>query len=247
MGLFSRKKRNAIGFDFPVMRLQTDIHSHILPGIDDGAQTIEESLNMVQAFIDQGYSKIITSPHIHSTRYQNTKDSIQTAYDQLQNALIQKNLNLNIEYTAEYHFDQELLALIKKNDIIAFGKENYVLIEFSFMMPPVGVERVYKMLSDKGYQPVVAHPERYEYWYGNRGLFEKLRSIGFLFQSNIHAAAGFYGGISQQIFISLAKNGWIDFLGSDAHDTPSVEILSQSVSLPIVQSVLQKGVRNHLL
>jgi protein-tyrosine phosphatase len=161
--------------------------------------------------------------------------------------MIQRNLNLNIEYTAEYHFDQELLALIKKNEIISFGKDNYVLIEFSFLMPPVGVDRVFNMLAEKGYQPVVAHPERYEYWYGNMELFEKLRDIGYLFQSNIHAAAGFYGGVSQRIFTMLAKYGWIDFLGSDAHDTPSVDILEQSISLPIVQTVLQKGVRNHLL
>ncbi len=247
MGLFSRKRQNHIGFETPTMRLETDIHSHILPGIDDGAQTIEESIMMVESFIKQGYSKIITSPHIHATRYRNTISSIQIAYEQLQDAMLARNLSLKIEYTAEYHFDQELLSLIKKNEIIPFGQDNYVLIEFSFFMPPVGVDRVFKMLAEKGYQPVVAHPERYEYWYGNPGMFEKLRDIGFLFQANIHAAAGFYGSVPQRIFTMLAKNGWIDFLGSDAHDLPSVEILNQSISLPIVQTVLQKGVRNHVL
>jgi len=247
MGIFSRKKQNPSSFGMPIMRLQTDIHSHILPGIDDGAQNIEESIMMVKSFIDQGYTKIITSPHIHSTRYKNNKNSIQAAYELLQNALIQHNLNLNIEYTAEYHFDQEFLGLIKKDEIISFGQEKYVLVEFSFLMPPVGVDRVFTLLSEKGYQPVVAHPERYEYWYGNMGLFEKLRDIGYLFQSNIHAAAGFYGGVPQRIFSMLAKNRWIDFLGSDAHDETSVNALNQSIALPVVQTVMQNGVRNYLL
>ncbi|MEA1873611.1 MAG: CpsB/CapC family capsule biosynthesis tyrosine phosphatase [Bacteroidota bacterium] len=247
MGLFSRKKQNQSGFEMPIMRLQTDIHSHILPGIDDGAQTVDESILMVESFINQGYTKIITSPHVHATRYQNTKSSIETAFKLLENAMMERNLNLNIEYTAEYHLDHEFLSLIKKNEIISFGHENYILVEFSFSLPPIGVDRVFNMLLEKGYQPVVAHPERYEYWYGNIGLFEKLRDIGYLFQSNINAAAGFYGAIPQRLFSLFAKNGWIDFLGSDAHDAASVEILEQSISLPYVQTALQKGVRNHLL
>lgn len=247
MGLFSRKKRPPSNFEMPIMRLETDIHSHILPGIDDGAMDIDESIQMAKAFLDQGYSKIITSPHIHATRYQNTRQSIQNAYNQLQNALVEQNLNLKIEFTAEYHFDSELISLIKHNDIISFGNDNYILIEFSFMLPPVGVDRIFSLLYEKGYQPVIAHPERYEYWYGNEGLFKKLRDIGYLFQSNIHAAAGFYGDVPQRIFSMLAKNGWIDFLGSDAHNTASVNAISQSISLPIVQTVLQNGVRNHLL
>jgi tyrosine-protein phosphatase YwqE len=247
MGLFSRIKRRNNKVNHPVLRLQTDIHSHILPGIDDGAQNVEDSINMVKAFLNQGYSKIITSPHIHSTRYQNDRDSILIAYDQLKTAMNEQNLNLEIEFTAEYHLDPNFSDLIKKNEIIPFGPENYVLVEFSFQMPPVGVERVFNMLKEKGYQPVVAHPERYEYWHGNAGLFEKLRDMGYLFQSNMHAAAGFYGIVPQRIFTMLAKNGWIDFLGSDAHDEYSVNMLDRSISLPIVQTVLQKGVRNYSL
>lgn len=247
MGLFSRKKQKHPAFEMPIMRLQTDLHSHILPGIDDGAQNLDESLQMVEAFIAQGYTKIITSPHIHAERYRNTRNSIENAYHQLQEGIQANNLNLSVEYTAEYHFDNEFLALIKKDDIISFGSERYVLVEFSFNLPPVGVDRVFNLLTEKGYQPVVAHPERYEYWHGNASLFERLRGIGYLFQSNIHAAAGAYGVIPQRIFQMLAKNGWIDFLGSDAHDARSVSLLSQSIELPIVQTVLQKGVRNPFL
>ncbi len=248
MGLFGRRKQKLNhGVDMPVMRLQTDIHSHVLPGIDDGAANIDESLEMVKAFIRLGYTKIICSPHIHSDRYRNTRDSIQSAYNELMKGMEAENLHLQVEFAAEYHLDNEFLALIKKDDIISFGSERYVLVEFSFNLPPVGVDRVFNLLTEKGYQPVVAHPERYEYWHGNASLFERLRSIGYLFQSNIHAASGAYGVIPQRIFQMLAKNGWIDFLGSDAHDARSVSLLNQSIELPIVQTVLQKGVRNPFL
>ncbi len=249
MGLFSRKnKAPKSGFNMPVIKLETDIHSHILPGIDDGAANINESLDMVKAFIAQGYTKIITTPHIHSLRYWNTKDSIQKAYDILIEAMSKEGLHLDIEFAAEYYLDNKFLELIcQDEEILNFSENKYVLIEFSFKSPPIGVDMVYNKLVDKGYQPVIAHPERYEYWVGNLGMFERLRDIGYLFQCNIHSAAGLYGKIPMRIFNDLSGKNWIEFLGSDAHSTHAVSQLGTSIQRSAVQKAILNGVRNHAL
>ena len=248
MGLFGRRKQKLNhGVDMPVMRLQTDIHSHVLSGIDDGAANIEESLEMVKAFIRLGYTKIICSPHIHSGRYRNTRDSIQSAYNELMKGMEVENLHLQVEFAAEYHLDNEFLKLIRDDDILSISDARYVLVEFPFKIPPLGVEMVFKQLQNKGYQPVVAHPERYEYWQGNPGMFERLRSTGYLLQANIHSAAGAYGPVPQRIFDMLAGNGWIDFLGSDAHSPHAVSLIDDSIKLPSVQNVIINGIRNHSL
>jgi len=242
MGLFSKKNKPKM----PAMRLQTDIHSHVLPGIDDGAATIEESLDMLRAFEQQGYNKIITTPHVHSQRYLNDTEIIKKAYQELQAAMEAESINLRVEYAAEYFADRHLLKLIEAGDVLTFGN-NYVLCEFSFHMPPVGADRVAEALKDAGYQPVLAHPERYEYWHGNKGMFERLRNMGYLFQSNMHAAGGFYGMIPKRNIEMIVNEGWIEFLGTDAHSPDAIDLISTTIENKTIQSAILSGVYNHSL
>jgi tyrosine-protein phosphatase YwqE len=243
MGLFSKhKKSNTI----PTIPLYTDLHSHVLPGIDDGAQNIEESLEMIKSFVDQGFTKIITSPHVHSGRYKNTPETIRKANSELQEALKKKKITIPVEFAAEYFLDNFFLEELKNKNILSFSG-NYILIEFSFQMPPIGLERMYKLITDAGFQPVIAHPDRYEYWQGNIKAYTKLKEIGYLLQANVLSAGGFYGHISQKNFELLSNNNLIDFLGSDAHRKSSVELLNKTISLPIVQKALLNGIRNNSL
>lgn len=242
MGLFSRKNKVKL----PVMRLKIDIHSHVLPGIDDGSRDISESMYMLRAFEMQGYTKVITTPHVHSERYMNDTENIRNAYEQVMEAKEKENINIELDYAAEYFADRHLLKLIETGDVLTFGA-NYVLCEFSFHMPPVGAERVADALRANGYQPVLAHPERYEYWHGNKNMFERLRNMGYLFQSNMHAAEGFYGQIPKRNIELIAAEGWIEFLGTDAHSPNAIDLISTSIENKTIQSVIQSGTYNQSL
>lgn len=249
MGLFSRRKKNKINpFAMPVMRMQTDFHSHILPGIDDGAPTVEESINMLRSFINQGYTRVITTPHIHSQRYFNTPETIEKAYDILKEEMVKQNIEIDIEVAAEYFADNELIKLLKSDQaLLSLSDFNYVLLEFSFQMPPISTDKVFQLLQDKGYNAILAHPERYEYWNGNIGLFQRLKDQGFLFQGNLLAAGGYYGPNVQRNFEMLADNKMYEFLGSDAHATEAVDLISTTMELPSVQKVMFNGIRNQSL
>ncbi|MFO7790803.1 MAG: CpsB/CapC family capsule biosynthesis tyrosine phosphatase [Bacteroidales bacterium] len=242
MGLFSANKKHSV----PVMPLYIDIHSHALPGIDDGSPDIQESLEMIRAFQAQGFKKIITTPHVHSQRYMNTTQDILNAADKLFEAMDKENISFPVEIAAEYYADKHLLDLLEQDDILYFG-EKYVLCEFSFFMPPVGSEKIALELINAGYQPVLAHPERYEYWAGNASVYERLRNQQFLFQPNMPAALGLYGPAPKLTFDMLAEKGWIEFLGSDAHNAETVDLLGDLIRSKPIQHIIQAGILNHNL
>jgi protein-tyrosine phosphatase len=239
MGLLSKHKKQPR----PVMPIRTDMHSHLLPGIDDGAQTLEESLDMVRAFQAQGYTKIITTPHIHSQRYLNTTEDIMHARDILFDAMEKENIRFSVEIAAEYYADEHLLKLLENDDILSFG-DKYLLCEFSFLMPPVGTDTIVKEIKTAGYTPVLAHPERYEYWHNNDSMYNRLRDQGFLFQANMPSCYGLYGPVPKHTFDMLANKGWVDFLGSDAHDAATVDLLSEITATDLVQKIIMHGIRN---
>ncbi|MEA3446929.1 MAG: CpsB/CapC family capsule biosynthesis tyrosine phosphatase [Bacteroidota bacterium] len=242
MGLFSLHKKQ----HQPVIPIRTDMHSHLLPGIDDGAQTVEESLDMVRAFQAQGYTKIITTPHVHSQRYLNSTDDIMHAREILFDAMEKENINFPVEIAAEYYADEHLLKLLENDDILSFG-DNYLLCEFSFLMPPVGTDIIVKEIKNAGYIPVLAHPERYEYWNDNFSMYERLRKQEFLFQANLPSVYGLYGPGPKITVEMLAKKGWVDFLGSDAHDAATVDLLNEITATGVVQNIILHGIRNHNL
>ncbi|MGC9330585.1 MAG: tyrosine-protein phosphatase [Bacteroidales bacterium] len=242
MGLFSSHKKQ----HQPVIPIRTDMHSHLLPGIDDGAQTVEESLDMVRAFQAQGYTKIITTPHVHSQRYLNSTENIIHARDILFDAMEKEKISFPVEIAAEYYIDEHLLSLLEKDDILSFG-DNYLLCEFSFLMPPVGTEIIVKEIKNAGYIPVLAHPERYEYWHGNISMYERLRDQEFLFQANLPSTYGLYGPGPKITFEMLAKKGWVDLLGSDAHDAATIDILNEITATGVVQNIIRHGIFNHNL
>ncbi len=228
------------------MPIRTDMHSHLLPGIDDGAQTLEESLDMVRAFQAQGYTKIITTPHVHTQRYLNTTEDIMNAGNTVFEAMDKENIRFPVEIAAEYYADEHLLKLLENDDILSFG-DKYLLCEFSFLMPPVGTDIIVRKINEAGYTPVLAHPERYEYWHGNVSMYNRLRDQGFLFQANMPSCYGLYGPLPKHTFDMLASKGWVDFLGSDAHDAATVDILNEITATNLVQKVILHGIRNHSL
>jgi tyrosine-protein phosphatase YwqE len=194
-----------------------DMHSHLIPGIDDGSISNEESLQMILALQDLGYTKLITTPHIMSGGYDNTTEIITSGRDKLAGFLKDKGVTLALERSSEYYLDGHFENLIKADDLMPFGN-NYILFELSFMFRPTNIEKIAFELNMEGYRPILAHPERYNYL-GDNNLkhFKKIKDAGVLFQLNLFSLSGAYGPNAKMLAEKLIKEQMIDFVGTDLH------------------------------
>ncbi len=227
MGIFSifKKKEKFPPFDFST--LVCDIHSHLIPGIDDGSKSLEDSIQMLQTFESMGYKKVITTPHIMSDYYKNTPEIILSGLDNVREAIHRQGLSITIEAAAEYYLDEFFLEKIKQKNILSFG-DNYVLFELPFVSEPQMLAEVIFELQMAGYKPVLAHPERYAYWFGN--LDEKIQELkdkGTLLQLNMLSLTGHYSPEVRKIAERIIFNHSVDFVGSDCHKIEHLEVLQQ--------------------
>jgi len=195
--------------------IKVDIHSHLLPGIDDGAQTLQDSIQLIKQFHILGYTKLITTPHIISDYYPNNKEIIDEKLLTVKETIQSENIDISIEAGAEYYVDMNFLNAIEDESLITF-KEHYVLFETAYQTKPIILEEVIRNLLKKGYIPVLAHPERYLYLHSSIENYKRLKTLGVLFQIN---AKSLYDKSKPQykIALTLIQLGLVDFLGSDAH------------------------------
>ncbi len=202
-----------------------DIHSHILPGIDDGARDINESLKLISDLKKLGFSKIIGTPHVYPGLYDNSKKSIVKSF----NVLIKKNdTDINISYGCEYMIDFGLVLKAKKKSLITI-KEKYVLIELGFMSAPIDYLDILFQIKISGYVPILAHPERYSYL--SKNDFFKIRNIGCHFQANLFSLTNFYGLKTTNTLKMLYQNNLVDFVGSDIHNFNSMTEFSKKIKI----------------
>ncbi len=228
----------------------TDIHSHLLPGLDDGVTTLEESANLIRQFMALGYTKIITTPHIMSDFYRNEPRQITEKLIELQRYLTEQNIQIEIEAAAEYYLDEELIKKIAQNeDLLTFGAK-CLLFETNFLTEPFQLKEFIFSATTQGYRLVLAHPERYQYLIGDMNKVEDLRNRGVLFQLNITSMVGAYSKPIQKFAIQLIEKGWIDFLGSDCHNQFQLDQLKEAmrskyfkkaVDLPLLNNSLLAG------
>jgi tyrosine-protein phosphatase YwqE len=209
-------------FDFSV--LKTDVHSHLIPGIDDGSKSLEESLNMLSAFSEMGYQKIITTPHIMSDYYKNTSDIILKGRDDVLAAISKQNLPIHFEAAAEYYLDEYFVELVNKKDLLSFSNQ-YVLFELPFIAEPFNLNETIFELQTKGYTPVLAHPERYGYWHQNKEMYHELNEKGVVLQLNLLSLTGHYSPEVKKVGEYLVENHLIKLVGSDCHRIEHLQIL----------------------
>jgi tyrosine-protein phosphatase YwqE len=219
--------------------LKTDMHSHLLPGIDDGATDTADAVALKKGLEALGYRQFITTPHIMWDMYKNTPQTIGSALEQLKQEPGQEN----IRAAAEYFMDEHLDELIETDQPLLTLSGKKVLVEFSFVSAPINLKEILFNLQIKGYQPVLAHPERYVFYAGNKAIYDELRTLGCLFQINLLSLTGYYGKLSQDLAHYLISRKYIDFLGSDLHHTRHLESLHSSrnlmsVLLPLFDSGL---------
>ncbi|PKP11341.1 MAG: capsular biosynthesis protein [Bacteroidetes bacterium HGW-Bacteroidetes-4] len=228
------KKDHLVPFD--LSKLGCDIHSHLIPGIDDGSPSFKDSLELARGLVDLGYLKAITTPHVMSDFYRNSPETIQNGLIQLKQKIQQAEIPLNIEAAAEYYIDFEFMEKVESNSLLTFGN-NYLLVEFSFIEPPVNMNEVFFKLQTNGYRPVLAHPERYLYWHNNpKPLFE-LKDRDVLFQINLLSLMGNYGPQVAKAGELLIENKMVEWLGTDMHHANHLELLK---NYQLKQSLVSK-------
>jgi len=202
------------------------MHSHLIAGIDDGSKSIQDSITMILQLEKLGYRKIITTPHIMGEYYPNTPTIIQDGLKKIKNALIKENISIEIEAAAEYYLDdyfEKLLA--EKKELLTFSN-NHILVEFSMLQAPANGFDLIFQLQTKGYQPILAHPERYLYFEKSFENFEKIKSLGCEMQVNLLSLGGYYGKAQKKLGIKLLRSGMIDYLGTDLHRESQVKAFS---------------------
>ncbi|MGY0034888.1 tyrosine-protein phosphatase [Pedobacter sp. NJ-S-72] len=206
--------------------LGVDIHSHLLPGIDDGSPDLEQSLNLIKQLSDLGFSKFLCTPHIFAELYPNNSDTIMSALSQVRNGLEKSGLAIEIDAAAEYMVDENF----KVTDGLLCLPGKYILIEMSYLSETPGIEQVIFDLKIHGYQVILAHPERYSFNHASLNRFNRYKEIGVLFQLNLLSVYGYYGKEVKLAAEYLLENGLYDLAATDLHHTRHLRALSAAVT-----------------
>jgi len=216
-----------------------DLHSHLIPEIDDGCSSIEESLILIRHMKKLGFKKLITTPHIMSHKYPNNIKVIKESLFELRSILKVNNIDIELEAAAEYYCDEHFIELIKKKELLSFG-DKYVLFELPYTTRPSGLDEVIEGLNYSGFKAVLAHPERYRFLKEIRD-FRELREFGVLFQVNVNSLGGFYGKEAQKKSLMLAQKGMVDFIGSDIHHKKHMEHFKKNLFSKHIETLFRNN------
>ena len=219
--------------------LKTDMHSHLIPGIDDGSKSIEESVALLRKFESLGYQKVITTPHVMSDFYKNTPEIINSGLQNVKTAIEKEGLNIKIEAAAEYYLDTHFNELIDQKKVLTFG-DNHVLFELSFSNEPPGVKEVIFQLVTEGYKPIMAHVERYPFYFNQFEKIEDFKRRGCLIQLNLNSLSGHYGPQVKKMGEQMIDKGLVDVVGSDCHHMGHLEMLDDLRTNPHLHKIVKK-------
>ena len=239
MGLFSKSKPATGRVDFSL--LKADMHSHLLPGIDDGSPDIETSLQLIKGMNELGFTKLITTPHIMWDMYKNTREIILEKLELLRAAVKAEGLQVEINAAAEYFLDDYVAGLLKNNEPLLTVSGKMVLVEFSLANPSMSLKEILFEMQMQGYQPIIAHPERYIYLERNKEFYEELKDIGCLFQLNLLSLNNHYGKSVYELAQYLIKKGYYDLVGTDLHNFRHLDALKSFSMGPTIQKLIESG------
>jgi protein-tyrosine phosphatase len=245
--LFSKKQKEP---EYPEVvdfsSIHTDIHSHLIPGIDDGVKTIEESLEMIRGFSALGYKKLYTTPHIMSDFFKNTQEIINEGLEVVRAAIRQEGIPIELHAAAEYYLDEMFLQKLYDKQLMTIG-EKHVLFEISYINPPDNLFNVIFELIIHGYKPILAHPERYPFYYEKFDEYTRLKESGVLLQLNINSLSGYYGLGAKKTAEKMIDANLIDLIGSDLHGQRHLDCLQRVIHEKYFRKLVAIGVGNSAL
>jgi tyrosine-protein phosphatase YwqE len=208
------------------MVITVDLHSHLIPGIDDGSKTLEESLTLIRRMVDMGYEKLIMTPHVMSDAYRNTPETILAGLEKLKKAVADAGITVELEASAEYYLDEGFLNILEQKQVLPIAGK-YLLFETSYLARPNNLLDLIYAIKVHGYIPILAHPERYRYIKEMEREYRELKELDVLFQIDTTSLGGHYGKDAQKKALFLMRKGWIDFVGSDTHRMKHLEDLER--------------------
>jgi tyrosine-protein phosphatase YwqE len=224
----------------------TDLHSHLIPNIDDGSQSMEETIGLIIGYKELGYTKLITTPHVITDHFPNTPASISAGLDEVKKELADKKIEMQFEASAEYYIDEFFLKRIEAEGLLPFGNK-YILIETSTVNYPMIFRDVIFELKLNGFNPVLAHPERYTFLWNNNQLLHELRDTELLFQLNCISLTGGYSPGIKKMAEKLIDERMVDFAGSDVHEISHLDYLARSLELPYAEKLFKLNLLNNTL
>lgn len=247
MGIFSffgKKQDDAESAKyFPV---QTDMHSHILPGIDDGSPDLKTSIQLVRGLMALGVTRSIATPHIIGDMYRNNPETIGQALKKLKDELKRQQLQFELSAAAEYMLDSYFFELLQSGQPLLTIKDNILLTEFSYASRPDDPGKLSFAIITAGYTPILAHPERYPYYYGNLKMIHRLAELGFLLQVNLLSLTGYYGKEAAKVAQYMIKNELVSFIGTDMHHDRHLKALSDPRNRALFHKYLSHREWNYL-
>ncbi|GAA4336616.1 capsular polysaccharide biosynthesis protein [Mucilaginibacter gynuensis] len=229
---FFRKPKVA-AFNYETVAV--DMHSHVLPGIDDGAPTPEDSIILIRKMMSLGISKIIATPHIMADYYRNTPETINNALQLLKAALVKEQINIPISAAAEHYFDENFEQAINEGRAMTMG-DKYVLFELSFLSMPGNILEMIRRMREVGYRPILAHPERYLYMSVDQ--LKRIHDEGCDLQLNTISLTGYFGKASKKIAEELIDRQMVDFISSDMHHPRHATAFEEALRMPYLEKVL---------
>lgn len=237
LGFFKKKKtlKELIPQNF------VDIHSHLLYGLDDGAKSLQDTKELISYLKSFGFTQFVTTPHTTPLVWENTKEQIVNQYNKVKTELNMVDAELRV--ASEYLIDDSFLKRLENEKLLTV-KDNYVLIEMSYINPPIQLYEIIMELNSQGYQPILAHPERYNFYKNDYDSFKKLKSAGCLFQINMLSSTGYYGAGITTVADYLLKENMYDFAGSDVHHQKHINAFNAEINLKNVdafESVLNRN------
>ena len=226
--------------------VSTDIHSHILPGIDDGAPDIETSLHLVRGIAKLGIKKTIATPHIIADLYRNTPETIAAALDKLRSACVAASIDIEIHAAAEYMLDDYFIKLLRSGQPLLTIHKNIILTEQSYATPTNNLNEIAFDLISDGYRPIMAHPERYAFYHNRYDEYTHLKDMGFLLQVNLLSLTGYYGKQVAKAARYIVDNDMADLVGTDLHHAKHLQMLQLPGNLNLFNQYLSKRKYNDL-
>lgn len=232
--LFTKKEPNILKY------LNADVHTHLLPGVDDGVKDLETALSCINEMKLNGIKKIYVTPHFQTHRFKNDEDDVRCRFDELKKQVEEYIPGIELQLAGEYLIDSGFEERLKTKNLLTIN-DKYLLVEFSFNQSMLGMEELFFEIQMKGYEVILAHPERYLYLNKDSKLMHNLKEQGVYFQSNIMSFGGFYGSESMKRAYQYVDNGWINFLGTDIHGKKYRDALVDVCKKSKFQKLLKKN------
>jgi len=222
-----------------------DIHSHVLYGLDDGAKSISDTVFLIESMKEFGFEKIITTPHTTPLVWDNTKEVILKKLDEVKIEIPDLSNAVSLNVASEYLIDDSFLKRLEEEKLLCL-KDNMVLIEMSYINPPIQLYDILFKLVTQGYQPILAHPERYNFYKNDFDSFKRLKKAGCLFQLNLLSVTGYYGQGITKVADELLKNNMYDFVGSDIHHDNHIAGFSSKIKcsqIKTIENVIENNIQ----